>query len=794
MKKFIYALAALLAVSVTSCKDDDTVFSPSESLDRLPMTMFRKNHNTNVSQNTDPYGTRVVEGTRNSIQLYWYGVEGAAGYEIRYAVATGVTSGLEEDWSNPEKLSGHFTVGPDVLHYRLDNLSYSTDYRFSIRALHPDGVKVNGDQIEVLPCDKHSKWYGMGSSQEWEDWVGVTTDARYVTPGVIFASDKDYDAFNVYIDLKYDSSKYSQADQDTIAARYDIDADGNFVAQTLYLMPDAVNPEAATPFRTRQITSDDLERGYIRIEGLDRNSVYVVRLRNENVPVEVDSYYNDITMRTKGDPGAPIYVKHSVGTSVWVNPEDLAPNMTEYNEWFAAEQKYQACLLDTLFNHYANNPKQAEGQVFYLDGDKVYYTRTNIDLNKGFTLETDPEQVKEGKRAKVYLGGITGELGSTKSNNFMFGKALGTGEVDAPIQVESVIFRNIDFDCPLAHNFGDINGTGQGNYFANMYSNGRGVEFESIEFENCTFQRMIRGFIRTQGSKVKKFHKLSLNNCLFFNMGYYKNTPGGYAWFAGELSSPENNIFEDFIFTNNTIYDCPNASFLTHGNNSGYDQWSSDHHYKMTITNNTFINFCTRGNKPLFDFRSFPGGSTIIFRNNLISLAADGNDNTIDQRSMNNQGADLRGVYGDGSITLDFGNNYSTGCRDYFDESTQKPVNHFKDDGIFSAGAFSATKNSFGSYIYGLLSGDRNDLVVKVGENPLRTDELFNSPNPRYHQVSGVNNALDHKAPDNIYEALMMKTDSKVTSHEIWINNVGDPRWRQSDPKNCYNANYAPAE
>ena len=84
MKKFIYFLAALTVLSATSCKDDDEgLFSPAEDLERMPMTMFRKNHNTNVSESADPYGTRVVEGTRNSIQLHWSREQPVTKYDMQ---------------------------------------------------------------------------------------------------------------------------------------------------------------------------------------------------------------------------------------------------------------------------------------------------------------------------------------------------------------------------------------------------------------------------------------------------------------------------------------------------------------------------------------------------------------------------------------------------------------------------------------------------------------------------------------------------------------------------------------
>ncbi|WP_289386218.1 hypothetical protein, partial [uncultured Duncaniella sp.] len=64
--------------------------------------------------------------------------------------------------------------------------------------------------------------------------------------------------------------------------------------------------------------------------------------------------------------------------------------------------------------------------------------------------------------------------------------------------------------------------------------------------------------------------------------------------------------------------------------------------------------------------------------------------------------------------------------------------------------------------------------------------ELFVNPNPRHKQVDGINHGEDHIGPANIYEDLKMRSDAKVTSHEIWLKNVGDPRWRQADPLHCY--------
>ena len=146
-KKLLYGLALLLgATAITSCKDDDNTFSVVDDLDRMPMTMFRNQFNTNISTGNDPYETTAID--LNTAHLTWFGVEGAAGYEIKYGLASGLTSGKEEDWTNPERLIDQFTVGPNTLEYDIPNLEYATDYRFAIRVLSPKGEAY------------HSKWYG----------------------------------------------------------------------------------------------------------------------------------------------------------------------------------------------------------------------------------------------------------------------------------------------------------------------------------------------------------------------------------------------------------------------------------------------------------------------------------------------------------------------------------------------------------------------------------------------------------------------------------------------------------
>jgi len=783
MKKFIYFLAALMAISVTSCKDDDVTFNSVNDLDRLPMPMFRKKDNTNVDETTEQYGCRVMDKAPNSIQLYWYGVEGAKEYEIRYA--PGLTSGLETDWQNPSRNVVNVTVPADQLYYFIDGLEYSTDYRFCIRAIHPTDPA------------KNSLWYGMGGGREWEDYLGITTGERYATPFVVDTRDKDYHGFTVYIDLNYnrndyiDSSTGLDTDAKEIEKRFQLGPDGRFVATHLTIRASSINPDATVPaeyenFDLKNVTFVD-GKAQIPVTGLDESSLYLVALRDETNPkaeYDVDKFYNYATIRTNGDPGADILIPHK-----WAKTEAEMVNvekddLTQNSAYLEGEIRFEACRLDTVIDKFTSDNTLAEGQTFLLEGGKAYYIRGNQGICKGFTLKTDPKDILAGKgRAKLYMGGVARIGDVTQTSCWIFGKMKETGDFDVPIKVDRVIFQDLDVASPLQVNFGmtsvDNAGTNTASqYFINMYGTGLGVEFEGLEVRNCTFQNINRGFIRTQGNKAKSFNHVIVDNCVFFNMGYYDNGGGGFNYFHAGDENDADNLFNDLVFTNNTIYDSPMGSLIRQGRSA--KNWANTLTMNVRFENNTFINLNTRGATVMFDTRNWPGGSSFTFKRNLIVLAADVNDN----RALNQASIDIRNIEGSGLFSIDFSDNYSAGCRD----------NHLVDDGIFQNGTpFSGTQRQFGnaqfadSYVNGTT---RDNLIVRVGETPLRADELFTDPNPSYHATIGAdNNAKMHWIdPDQIWSRLQYKNDLKVITHEIYTKNIGDQRWKTADPKWFYPA------
>ena len=169
------------------------------------------------------------------------------------------------------------------------------------------------------------------------------------------------------------------------------------------------------------------------------------------------------------------------------------------------------CVLISFLTDFISDVNLAEGQTYYLEGGKTYCMFDNLTTCKGFVLRTRPEDVAAGKRAKVLLGGMHMTGTNVNSMNLMFGRQPQAGE-GGEIYMKMLEFYDIDFDCPMALTYGDnVAGLGSatGNYFINMFSNGMAVHLESFVVKNCTFKRLVRGFIREQGPNYK-----NLGSCL----------------------------------------------------------------------------------------------------------------------------------------------------------------------------------------------------------------------------------------------------------------------------------------
>lgn len=728
----------LSTLAFYSCSDGKESMGATDG-DRVFMTMFRQNDNTGKGD-TDPYRCQV---TGNTVYLYWYAVNDAAGYEIKWSRSSYVTGG-EEAWLDTEaqgRLAGDTIIaGADVIQLVIEHLDYQTDYRFAIRALH--SLDKNDP--------KNSLWYGYGNGQQWQDYMGLQTAARYSVPNIITnKSDITKHSLHLSFNSKVDRS---DANIDTYLEHFNVtrNSAGDEVWRTDYLTVEASlsTPNAKVPDQYKKIalTEEILANG-IDLQGLDSNSVYMFRVWDETIEYASDAYYDFKSARMKGDPAAPRLIKHTA----WATD-------SFDNDAFDISQ-FQSMGLDTIISNYNQSMLYAENQVFYLEGGKAYHFRGNPQLYKGLTLATNPEDVAKGLRATVHMSGLL----DGKSCNFMLGRTPEAGEVSSiPIDIDSIRFQNIDFDCPYARNYGntqDGTATGTtGNYFSNMYSNGMGINVAYYEISNCTFQGLIRGFFRIQGSNDFNIKEFKLIGNAFYNLGWYGAATGGYQFIFGDHGNKtKSNIFNDLEIAENVFFDTAHGTLVT--DNGRNNDWDESVRWNINVHHNTFVNIHTISNQPIMQTRRIPGGSVLTFEDNLIILTKKENDT---RRTLNSDGWQvdaIQGGDGTGKCVINVRNNYSTN-----DNLTAGQV--------FSNRPFSAASGTIGRfqtslpemYTYGV-----DALLVKAED--ISATELMVDPNPA-RIIEATDNHLDH-ATDKGISGLYYKNTTKVLNSEIYTKQIG---------------------
>ena len=787
MKKILNSIMLLLLAGTSalmvSCKDDDKNGS-STNTDRQFMTMFICD-NTRGKGSDYPYncGLDGAYPHGNTIHLYWYGVKDCAGYQVQMALMPKVTGGSEA-WAKIQGTSDLLVdtiVGANVLDMIIPDLQYKTDYRFAIRALSKLDRNIKGDQSSF---EHASNWYGHGNGRQWQEYLGIQTNERYPTPGAIYVDESQTTENEMYVYFNKNIDDLglgtSEEDQSTLKAYYEnfnIDENGNLGYSVLTVSPSPNNPNSTVDSKWKyyKITDEDFNRGYVKVTGLTPNSVYVIDVIDPRVKVAVDAKYNTLTKRSDGKPGEPILLSYdelyAQAASLPV-PDD--ENVKRSDVFALATDKYQAAPITPALYDFISNTQYAEGQTFYLEGGKTYYMDGNDITCKGFTLATRPEDVAQGKRARVICGigkhsrydqATNGEQwNGGPYSMFMFGRQPEAGE-GGEIRMKKLAFYDIDFDNPEAFNYGDnVAGLGgiTGNYFFNMYSNGMAVTLDSLVIENCTFKRLVRGFIREQGANYKVWNHVLIKNNLFMDCGYYNQGAGGYCWIHGSGQNVASNLYKDMKVIENTFYDCPFPSFFAE--QSEID-WTSGS-WNITFSNNTLINFNTRADGSIFKMRGLPNGSIFNVKNNLIVLCKKPGD----QRVLAQWGADIRNTQtmpdgSAGKVTLNFENNWSTN-------------NDLTNGSIFSNSAWTATSNNFGKLVKDGNATLNGTLEVNVAD--ISATDLMEQPCPP-HIALTANDQNMHRA-----DALDGTSNStynvnlyfKNTNNEIYTNNVGAARWR----------------
>lgn len=686
-------LIALAAISLYNCKSD---FDASDiEKNRMFMTMFRKTENTGNS--TDTAACKVVN--YNDVLLYWYGVEGASGYRLRMKLQSG-------SWDSTALLDT--IVSPEILKLRINDLQYTTKFNFAIQTLSPKGEAYN------------SLWYGVGDAGHNNERMELNTLKRDSVPNVIGYVNREKTSIRITFNLNYSASNHTFEH-----------VDGKFVMDKIRIEPSATNP--GLPIQEIVLTETDKANGYVDVTGLTPNAVYIVNGVNSNIKRYWDRFYNTKVVRMRGDAVAPIVIKWQEDTTAYA-------------------KQYHASRLDTILNNYMKDNDLPEGVVFQLEAGKNYYLGSVVNIAKGLTLTTTDPAV----RPTVYMG-----LGYNSSNapltyNFSFGRSPEAGEAGG-ISIESIIFDGVNFDAVMARNFEEnkaLNAgtTGTGNYFINQPSSAMQFECESFEVRNCNFRKMVRGWIRIQGTANSKFlRKMLIDNCLFHECGFYDNTGNSYAYLDSNDGNVYTNLFNDVKITNSTFLDSPLVALCNGSQNLA---WPSTTTWNILLEHCTFINFNVRSSgKYLFNMRYNPKNSSFKIRNNLFVLTKQASDT----RTLYQSGIDIRNTNGTG-VQFDIQNNYSTNT-------------NLTNGQIFTAGPFNSTTQGAGvaGGIYNLtgLAGTQ----VLLGTNPISPTDLMDDPNP----ITATAGPDIHKHNIN---GLYLKNTDAVKTHEIFTLGIGDPRWR----------------
>ena len=799
MKKILKSLMLLLtaasALTVVSCSDDDNN-STGTNTNREFMTMFICD-NTRGKGTDYPYncGLDGAYPHGNTIHLYWYGVDDCAGYQIQMGLQIKVSGGAEA-WQKVQGTSDLLLdtiVGPKQLDLLLKDLQYSTNYRFAIRALSKLDRNVKGDESTFQHA---SNWYGHGNGRQWQEYLGITTQDRYPTPTAIYVNQAETTetTMTLYMNqtaktaLGYadDATITKEEDLETLESYYEnfnVAEDGTLGYKYLRVQPSPNNPNSTVDekFKYYEITDADRAAGKIEITGLTANSVYVIDVIDPTVAVDIDAKYNTCTARSDGQPGEPILLTHAEMMEQGATLSVRDHESLKHSEVYARAEEFNAAPISHILYNFISDTQYAEGQTFLLEGGKTYYLDGNDITCKGFVLRTDPATLSQGRArvicglgnsSEVYTQGIEGrQWDGCPYSMFTFGRSPEAGE-GGEIYMKKLAFYDIDFDNPLCYNWGDQKagaGSATGNYFFNMFSDGMAVTLDTLVIENCSFKRIVRGFVREQGPNYKRWKHVFIKNNQFFDCGYYNNGAGGYCWIDGAGNNGKTNMLADFQATENTFYDCPFPAFIKQQLADDY-RYDENPQWNITFSNNTLVNYNTRGNGAIFKVSRIPDGSVFNVENNLIILCKQAGD----QRQMQQFGVQISGETltenrsdgSSGQCTLNFNNNWST--------------NDFLIAGsVFSSNAWDNKKDGFGALVENQKATLNGTLEVKVCD--ITATDLLVSPCPPHIAATAEDqnmhraDALDGTAT-SIYNVNLF---FKNTDNDIYNNNVGAAYWRR---------------
>ncbi len=681
-----------------------------------------RSSNTVATTADDPTLCNISNG--NTANLYWNSVDGASGYRIKMALMNNVSTGGAEVWEKAENILLDTTVDANTTQLSIPGLNYMTNYRFSIQALSPRGEQYN------------SAWFGYGNARYWYAYLGLTTDARYEVPQVV-SSITNITGTTMRVNLNPSIAEgYTAEQQATFREHFNFTDAEKTQLRVDYITVEAhVNyPDAVVPakYAKYQLSEEDLTRGYVDVEGLSEGAMYLISAWDETITSKADARYNTVAKTTKSAPEAPVLITH-----------------------VATESEYNSMALDGIINEYMQGAKP-ENQEFRLEGGKTYHISANVELYKGITIRTNPEDLAMGKRAKLYMMGE-----EDSSPVFILGRTSVSEAEQANMQIDidQIRFLDLDIEAPKAKNNGD--GGATANYFINMYSNGLGINVNLIEWNACTFQGFIRGFFRTQGSNQRNIHNLKLIDSDFYNCGYFSANGGGYGYFYADAgSSTKANLLENMEVSGCVIYNSPMGNFINSGTRNV--EWDGSVRWNINVHHNTFVNFATIGSSPMFLTRCIPGGSALGFHDNIVILTKDNSD---EKRTMNSTGWDARNILGGdgtGVCTFNIYNNWTTND-DYLTKGQP-----------FSNYAFDATSNAPGKWKSTCTYPAGTEELTVHQEKTLKATDLMASPNPK-NFIGSSASPLDYHTDNGIDGLYYQQTDA-VKNSDIYKSGAGCQR------------------
>ncbi len=452
-----------------------------------------------------------------------------------------------------------------------------------------------------------------------------------------------------------------------------------------------------------------------------------------------------------------------------------------------------ATRIDTILSNYMSDNTIAEGQIYYLEGGQTYYCAQAVNLTKGFTLATNPEDIAAGKGRATVLQGVgwsnEAKTASNANNWNLCRNASSGAENGVTLAIQPIIMEDINFHPMAWYNYFDQKGEGgnpqysiNGNYFMNMNSQGLSFTLSELRVARCTFTGHVRGFIRFQGPNRQLIEKLTVDDCVFYDEGGYDTNGRGYSWFAGPGNNAKSNFYKNLTFTNNSIINSPRHALVSENKNLA---WPDGTTWNINISNNTFVNFSPRSNNKshglMFEIGYVPGGSTITCKNNLFVFAGNKSDVSRDyfMKGM---------VINTKDITYDFADNYSTVVPAYDKYTSSTDAKTTLIDGMFMQNSFSNTKTGAGYNKGALNIGGFGETQIKFGDNhnenesdavgyQLDASELFQSP-WTIGTVSAKENFQKDAYRYSDISGFYYNNSDKVKKHPIYTKEIGDPRWR----------------